>query len=115
MGRRLGMGIRMITNMGLHVEMDRISTAKDQRTVEEIEISRRLFWGAYVSEKLQSLYLGRPVFLHERDCHVPKVGRSSWIVNGVDRTTAEILGYLRRRRDVATISIPRRSLSRYGN
>ena len=63
----------MIINLGLHVEAGKLSAARDQRTVEEIETTRRLFWGAYVSEKLQSLYLGRPIFLRKMDCHVPKV------------------------------------------
>lgn len=35
-----GMGIRMVINLGLHIEVDRLSRANDRRTVEEIEIAR---------------------------------------------------------------------------
>lgn len=69
----LGMGIRMIMNLGLHLDAVSNTTSGDKRkTPEEIEIRRRLFWGAFVSEKLQSLYLGRPFIIHESDTHVPK-------------------------------------------
>lgn len=69
-----GMGIRMIINLGLHLDADSYSTSfSKKKTLEETEIRRRLFWGAFVSEKLQSLYLGRPFLIHESDTHVPKV------------------------------------------
>lgn len=63
----------MIMNLGLHLDAD--SYAADpskKKTLEEVEIRRRLFWGAFVSEKLQSLYLGRPFLIHGSDIHVPK-------------------------------------------
>lgn len=69
-----GMGIRMIMNLGLHLDSnDLTSDPTRKKTLEEVEIRRRLFWGAFISEKLQSLYLGRPFSIHERDVHVPKV------------------------------------------
>lgn len=69
-----GMGIRMIINLGLHLDSDSCNTSfSKKKTLEETEIRRRLFWGAFVSEKLQSLYLGRPFLIHESDIHVPKV------------------------------------------
>jgi hypothetical protein len=36
-----------------------------------MEIRRRVFWGAFICDKLQSLYLGRPVAIQCRDAHVP--------------------------------------------
>jgi hypothetical protein len=72
----IGMGIRMIINLGLHLDTDSYSTdPSKQKTLEEVEIRRRLFWGAFVCEKLQSLYLGRPFLIHDNDIHVPKVFR----------------------------------------
>lgn len=67
------MGIRMIINLGLHVDINQAPNSKKKRTLEDIEIRKRVFWGAFISEKLQSLYLGRPIFIHKRDVHVPKV------------------------------------------
>lgn len=32
---------------------------------EDIEIRRRIYWGCYLSDKIISLILGRPVFLYE--------------------------------------------------
>lgn len=54
-----GMGIRMIINLGLHL----IATddmVSDRLSMEDVEIRKRIFWGAFISEKMQSLYLGRP-------------------------------------------------------
>lgn len=65
----------MILNLGLHLDMTPSTDPKGQPSLEDIEIRRRVFWGAFVSEKLQSLYLGRPFFLDIRDIHVPKVMR----------------------------------------
>jgi hypothetical protein len=73
-----GMGIRMIMNLGLHLDADSYTTTfGKRRTLEEVEIRRRLFWGAFISEKLQSLYLGRPFLIHENDTLVPKVSSAS--------------------------------------
>lgn len=32
-------------------------------TPEDVEIRRRIYWGCYISDKLVSLILGRPVYL----------------------------------------------------
>ncbi|KAI1299481.1 fungal-specific transcription factor domain-containing protein [Xylaria venustula] len=60
-----GYAVRMVYDLGLHQESKvQICDA------EEIEIRRRVFWGAFICEKLQGLYLGRPVFIHPSDVHV---------------------------------------------
>ncbi|RNJ55003.1 hypothetical protein D7B24_009104 [Verticillium nonalfalfae] len=38
---------------------------------EDLEIRRRVFWGAFVVDKIQSLYQGRPVTIKESDTLVP--------------------------------------------
>ncbi|OJI99288.1 hypothetical protein ASPVEDRAFT_124630 [Aspergillus versicolor CBS 583.65] len=62
-----GYAMRMIYDLGLHTE-PQIEVTK--YNVEEIEIRRRVFWGAFVCEKLQSLYLGRPPTIRLQDAHV---------------------------------------------
>lgn len=64
----------MLMHLGLHLS---ISQRKGQSKwnldeMERIEIRRRVFWDAFVSEKLQSLYLGRPMMIHGMDTLVPK-------------------------------------------
>jgi Fungal specific transcription factor domain/Fungal Zn(2)-Cys(6) binuclear cluster domain len=63
----LGYALRMVLDLGLHV--DRKITLEN---AEEVEIRRRVFWGAFICEKLQSLYLGRPVAIQPRDAHVSR-------------------------------------------
>lgn len=60
-----GYALRMVYDLGLH--LDPTETTDDP---EEIEIRRRVFWGAFVCDKLQSLYLGRPVAINLRDSQV---------------------------------------------
>jgi hypothetical protein len=60
-----GYALRMIYDLGLH--LDPVETTD---VLEEIEIRRRVFWGAFVCDKLQSLYLGRPMAIHVRDSRV---------------------------------------------
>ncbi|KAJ6445160.1 interferon-induced GTP-binding protein Mx [Purpureocillium lavendulum] len=60
-----GYALRMVYDLGLHLDPQQTSTE-----AEDIEIRRRIFWGAFVCDKLQSLYLGRPVGLHLRDSQV---------------------------------------------
>lgn len=38
--------------------------------VEDLEIRRRVYWGCYISDKLISLILGRPVYLGYGDAEV---------------------------------------------
>lgn len=62
-----GYGLRMIYDLGLHLDY-KATTAN----AEDIEIRRRVFWGAFICDKLQSLYLGRPMTIHLRDAHVSR-------------------------------------------
>lgn len=39
-------------------------------TPEDVEIRRRIYWGCYISDKLISLILGRPVYLVYDDAEV---------------------------------------------
>ncbi|OGM49928.1 nitrogen assimilation transcription factor nirA [Aspergillus bombycis] len=61
-----GYAMRMVYDLGLYFE----SQEPHRHNVEEIEIRRRVFWGAFVCEKLQSLYLGRPPTIRLQDIHV---------------------------------------------
>lgn len=60
-----GYALRMVYDLGLH--LDPKQTTDDP---EEIEIKRRVFWGAFVCDKLQSLYMGRPVAINLTDSQV---------------------------------------------
>ncbi|KKP07848.1 hypothetical protein THAR02_00056 [Trichoderma harzianum] len=60
-----GAALRMVYDLGLH--LNRKITLEN---AEEVEIYRRVFWGAFICDKLQSLYLGRPVAIRPRDAHV---------------------------------------------
>ncbi|KAL1954813.1 hypothetical protein VTO42DRAFT_543 [Malbranchea cinnamomea] len=62
-----GYGLRMVYDLGLHLDY-KATTAN----AEDIEIRRRVFWGAFICDKLQSLYLGRPMTIHLRDAHVSR-------------------------------------------
>jgi hypothetical protein len=61
-----GYALRMTYDLGLHLDL---KVTLDN--AEELEIRRRVFWGAFVCDKLQSLYLGRPIAIHLGDAHVP--------------------------------------------
>ncbi|SCV41558.1 related to pathway-specific regulatory protein nit-4 [Fusarium fujikuroi] len=62
-----GYALRMVYDLGLH--LDPKQTTEDP---EELEIRRRVFWGAFVCDKLQSLYMGRPVAINLRDSQVSR-------------------------------------------
>ncbi|PVI06865.1 hypothetical protein DM02DRAFT_649211 [Periconia macrospinosa] len=65
-----GLAFRMIVDLGMHVDtVDLIHTRKF--TDEDYEIRRRVFWAAFVVDKVQSLYQGRPVSIKESDTFVP--------------------------------------------
>ena len=57
----------MVYDLGLHLD-----PKKTTDNAEEIEIRRRVFWGAFVCDKLQSPYLGHPVAINLRDSHVTR-------------------------------------------
>ncbi|KAH7379080.1 fungal-specific transcription factor domain-containing protein [Cadophora sp. MPI-SDFR-AT-0126] len=61
----MGYALRMVYDLGLHIE--RVATPE---SAEEAEIRRRVFWGVFVCDKLQSLYLGRPIAMRFADTHV---------------------------------------------
>ncbi|KAE8163831.1 fungal-specific transcription factor domain-containing protein [Aspergillus tamarii] len=61
-----GYAMRMVYDLGLYFDLQE----PNKHNVEEIEIRRRVFWGAFVCEKLQSLYLGRPPTIRLQDVHV---------------------------------------------
>ncbi|OCT51762.1 putative Fungal specific transcription factor [Cladophialophora carrionii] len=60
-----GYALRMVYDLGLH--LDRELTHEN---AEEVEVRRRVFWGAFICDKLQSLYVGRPIAIHLEDAHV---------------------------------------------
>ncbi|KAI1612428.1 fungal-specific transcription factor domain-containing protein [Exophiala viscosa] len=62
-----GYALRMIYDLGLHLD-----PKETVDSPEQVEIRRRVFWGAFVSDKLQSLYLGRPAAINLRDSHVSR-------------------------------------------
>ncbi|KAE8351129.1 fungal-specific transcription factor domain-containing protein [Aspergillus coremiiformis] len=65
-----GTAFRMIIDLGMHV--DALSLPNMRRlSDEDLEIRRRVFWGAFVVDKIQSLYQGRPPSLQDSDTNVP--------------------------------------------
>lgn len=56
-----GMGYQMIVDLGCHLD----SPAASKPAAIEQEMKKRIYWGAFVSDKFQSLFLGRPVTMHE--------------------------------------------------
>ncbi|OAP57934.1 hypothetical protein AYL99_08672 [Fonsecaea erecta] len=60
-----GYALRMLYDLGL--QTDRKATFEN---AEEIELRCRDFWGAFICDKLQSLYMGRPIAIHLRDACV---------------------------------------------
>ncbi|KAH8695634.1 nitrogen assimilation transcription factor nirA, partial [Talaromyces proteolyticus] len=60
-----GLAIRMAFDLGLHLDIQ-----IPDLDPEEIEIRRRAFWAAFITDKLQCLYLGRPMAIQIRDSHV---------------------------------------------
>ncbi|OGM46241.1 hypothetical protein ABOM_004859 [Aspergillus bombycis] len=65
-----GMAINMITDLGIQID-NRIYRKGHSLSPEEAEVRRRVFWGAYVLDKCQSLYQGRPIRLREADSAIP--------------------------------------------
>ncbi|OAA58925.1 Transcription factor [Niveomyces insectorum RCEF 264] len=63
-----GTAFRMIIDLGMHVDGGILQRGL---TEEDVEIRRRVFWGAFVVDKIQSLYQGRPVSLQEIETSVP--------------------------------------------
>ncbi|KAJ5924985.1 nitrogen assimilation transcription factor NirA [Penicillium verhagenii] len=62
-----GYALRMVYDLGLHLDCKEVAGS-----AEDVEIRRRLFWGAFICDKLQSLYFGRPFTLQLRDARVSR-------------------------------------------
>ncbi|KAI4739068.1 hypothetical protein E4T50_10453 [Aureobasidium sp. EXF-12298] len=65
-----GTAFRMLVDVGLHVDAAMMPTMQ-RFTEEDLEIRRRVYWSAYVVDKMQSLYQGRPASLRAIDGQVP--------------------------------------------
>lgn len=64
-----GTAFRMIIDLGMHVDATMLINMR-QLSDEDLEIRRRVFWGAFVVDKVQSLYQGRPASLQDFDTNV---------------------------------------------
>ncbi|KAH6985150.1 fungal-specific transcription factor domain-containing protein [Ilyonectria destructans] len=62
-----GNAFNMIIDCGIHVE----SWSSGNMAAEESEIRRRVYWGAFLVDKLQCLYQGRHPCLRISDANVP--------------------------------------------
>lgn len=75
-----GLAYRMIIDLGLHLDTSMMKTShsissstKITFEIAEIEMHRRVFWGAYVNDKFQSLYFGRPPAIPKTGFEPPQV------------------------------------------
>lgn len=64
-----GTAFRMIIDLGMHVDATMLINMR-QLSDEDLEIRRRVFWGAFVVDKVQALYQGRPASLQDFDTKV---------------------------------------------
>jgi hypothetical protein len=69
-----GLARRMIADLGIHVDPSKLHKSgrshpmpDDHLSFIDVEVQRRTFWSAYVNDKFQSLYFGRP-------CSFPTTG-----------------------------------------
>ncbi|KAI8262562.1 hypothetical protein K4K58_000538 [Colletotrichum sp. SAR11_239] len=59
-----GIAFRMAQDLGFQRDpKDWVQHDSSLATPEDVEIRRRIYWGCYISDKLISLILGRPVYL----------------------------------------------------
>ncbi|KAF5243798.1 hypothetical protein FANTH_7992 [Fusarium anthophilum] len=68
----LGIAISMIIDLGLHIDGPARRSSK-KVSAEDTEVERRVFWATFISDKVQSIYQGRPTRLREHDNRVPIV------------------------------------------
>ncbi|KAI1009019.1 hypothetical protein LB504_001940 [Fusarium proliferatum] len=66
----LGIAISMIIDLGLHIDGPARRSSK-RASAEDTEVERRVFWATFISDKVQSIYQGRPTRLREHDNRVP--------------------------------------------
>lgn len=64
-----GIGYQMVIDLGCHLD----SPASSKEAAIEQEMKKRVYWAAYVGDKLQSLFLGRPVAVHATTGNVTQV------------------------------------------
>ncbi|KAJ5094309.1 hypothetical protein N7456_010170 [Penicillium angulare] len=66
-----GMAYQMIIDLGCHLEFPSYDGERNSTpTIIEQEMKKRVYWGAYVSDKFQSLFLGRPPMMNEETANV---------------------------------------------
>ncbi|TAQ84067.1 hypothetical protein B7494_g7605 [Chlorociboria aeruginascens] len=63
-----GMSFRLLSSMGLHLDPNNWNGSDDSRV--EREVSRRVYWAAFIADKQLSLYFGRPPALHPGESDV---------------------------------------------
>ena len=69
-----GTAYRMIIDLGCHLSIETQrsqSLATFRSTAIEFEIRKRVYWGAFMTDKFQSLYLGRAPVLRRAEARVP--------------------------------------------
>ncbi|KPM39353.1 hypothetical protein AK830_g7207 [Neonectria ditissima] len=66
----LGIAINMIVDLGIHIKGTN-PRSTEPRCREDLEVHRRVFWSAFILDKVQSIYQGRPARLREADNRVP--------------------------------------------
>ncbi|KAH8702274.1 fungal-specific transcription factor domain-containing protein [Talaromyces proteolyticus] len=69
-----GTAYRMIIDLGCHLSMEEAQQHKPplKMTTIEFEIRKRVYWGAFMNDKFQSLYLGRAPALRSSEAQLPK-------------------------------------------
>lgn len=67
-----GTAFRMLVDLGLHVDATMLPMMH-RLSEEDLEIRRRVYWAAFVVDKMQSLYQGRPASLRALEGSVPIV------------------------------------------
>jgi hypothetical protein len=65
-----GMAVRLATDLGLHLD-SQIYLDAGIIDHEKVLARRVVFWGAFIHERMWSLYLGRPVSLNENSITTP--------------------------------------------
>ncbi|KAG9496625.1 hypothetical protein J7337_011401 [Fusarium musae] len=73
----LGIAISMLIDLGLHIDGPARRCSK-KTSAEDTEIERRVFWATFISDKVQSIYQGRPTRLREHDNRVPIAFRDEY-------------------------------------
>ena len=70
-----GIAYRMITDLGCHLDVrpgGTGGTPGSKLAAIDVEMRRRVYWGAYVGDKFQSLFLGRPPSMPANAGNVPR-------------------------------------------